>query len=318
MAASTIPARSERGRPAPIPTPSRRPARMASVLPIRARSRWRRPATAPVTIDSIVVAEAAAPKDGIFQSNEALKITWAASSSAKITSAAMTIDGRTISPQGALRRPLLLLCDRGLVGRHAYLRYHGDELAGLQFQHFGNVHRRRGIDGRCGSGAAWLGRCAYQRRACSDRFRGAPAVGESVGQPGRNGDGRREHQDRRSSRRDIGRDRGQNDLDRRRRRRLRLVCRLNARRRFGVCRRAWSLCACRHKRQSRRRSRRSAYGRDARDGPRARLWPFRFLGFDVPKPAAGHETVSRRVSVEQNTRCSSRCSGSSSDPTIGQ
>jgi hypothetical protein len=63
-------------------------------------------ASTPVTIGSIVVAEAAVPRDGTLDSTESLVITWAASSSSKIASQAVTIDGRTVStiygPYGGL------------------------------------------------------------------------------------------------------------------------------------------------------------------------------------------------------------------------
>ena len=69
----------------------------------------------------------------------------------------------------------------------------------------------------------------------------------------------------------VGRGRWGQDSHRPRRRRLRLVCRSNARGRRGVCRRARSLRLGCRQRQSRRKSSRSADDRHARNGARARL-----------------------------------------------
>ena len=49
-------------------------------------------------VGSVVVAEAGTVKNGILESNEPLKITWAASSHYGIASQTMTVDGRTIAP----------------------------------------------------------------------------------------------------------------------------------------------------------------------------------------------------------------------------
>jgi cyclophilin family peptidyl-prolyl cis-trans isomerase len=53
---------------------------------------------APPTISLVVVAEAGAPKNSILESNEKLKITWAASAAGGIASQRMTIDGKQIAP----------------------------------------------------------------------------------------------------------------------------------------------------------------------------------------------------------------------------
>jgi hypothetical protein len=64
-------------------------------------------ASTPITIGKVAVAEAAAAaRDGTLDSTESLVITWAASSSSKIASQAVTIDGRAVStvygPYGGL------------------------------------------------------------------------------------------------------------------------------------------------------------------------------------------------------------------------
>ncbi len=48
------------------------------------------------TIDSVMVAEAAAPKSGVLESNEKLIVTWAASSSNGIARQSVTVDGKAI------------------------------------------------------------------------------------------------------------------------------------------------------------------------------------------------------------------------------
>ena len=80
-------------------------------------------ATPPVTIGSVVVAEAAAPKNGILESTEMLVITWAASSPYKIASQAMTIDGRTVSPIYGPYGGLYYSCPIGAwsAGTHTYV-----------------------------------------------------------------------------------------------------------------------------------------------------------------------------------------------------
>jgi uncharacterized protein YkwD len=49
-------------------------------------------------ISSVAVAEAAAPRNNKLESNETIKITWAASSTAGIVSQTLSVDGRTFSP----------------------------------------------------------------------------------------------------------------------------------------------------------------------------------------------------------------------------
>ena len=76
----------------------------------------------PVTIASIVVAEAAW-KNGILESNEPLKITWAASSPYHITSQTMTIDGQPIAPINGPYGGLYYSCPIGTwsAGNHTYV-----------------------------------------------------------------------------------------------------------------------------------------------------------------------------------------------------
>ena len=52
----------------------------------------------PPIIASVVVAEAAAPKNNILESNESLRITWAVSTHYGVTSQTMTVDGKAIAP----------------------------------------------------------------------------------------------------------------------------------------------------------------------------------------------------------------------------
>ena len=79
-------------------------------------------AITPITIGSVVVAEAAAPWDGTLASTEALVITWAASSSNKIASQAVTIDSRTVSTIYGPYGGLYYSCPIGAwsAGSHAY------------------------------------------------------------------------------------------------------------------------------------------------------------------------------------------------------
>ncbi len=79
-------------------------------------------AITPITIGSVVVAEAAAPRDGVLGSTEALVITWAASASNRIASQAVTIDGRTVSPVYGPYGGLYYSCPIGAwsAGSHAY------------------------------------------------------------------------------------------------------------------------------------------------------------------------------------------------------
>jgi cyclophilin family peptidyl-prolyl cis-trans isomerase len=73
-------------------------------------------------VGSIVVAEAGAVKNGILESNEPLKITWAASSHYGIVSQTMTLDGRTIAPINGPYSGLYYLCPIGTIsaGTHTY------------------------------------------------------------------------------------------------------------------------------------------------------------------------------------------------------
>ncbi len=80
-------------------------------------------AAAPVTIDSIVVAEASSTRDGTLDSSETLVITWAASSSGGIASQRMTIDGRTVTPINGPYGGLYYSCQIGAwsAGTHSYV-----------------------------------------------------------------------------------------------------------------------------------------------------------------------------------------------------
>ena len=80
-------------------------------------------AKATPTIGSVVVAEATAPKNGILESNETLKITWAASSQHGIASQAVKVDGKAITPTiGGPYGGLYYACTIGTwaAGSHSY------------------------------------------------------------------------------------------------------------------------------------------------------------------------------------------------------
>jgi C1A family cysteine protease len=74
------------------------------------------------TIASVVVAEAAAPKNGVIESNDSLIVTWAATSPKGIASQSMTVDGRRIwtinGPYGG--RYYLSPIGRWAAGSHTY------------------------------------------------------------------------------------------------------------------------------------------------------------------------------------------------------
>jgi hypothetical protein len=76
----------------------------------------------PPAISAVVVAEAGAPKNGILESNEKLKITWAASSQHGIASQTMTVDGRAIAPINGPYSGLYYSCPIGMwsAGSHTY------------------------------------------------------------------------------------------------------------------------------------------------------------------------------------------------------
>ena len=80
-------------------------------------------AAVPVTIDSIVVAEASTARDGTLDSSEPLKITWAASSSGGIATQAITIDGRSVTPINGPYSGLYYSCQIGAwsAGTHTYV-----------------------------------------------------------------------------------------------------------------------------------------------------------------------------------------------------
>ena len=74
------------------------------------------------TVSSVVVAEAGTVKNGILESNEMLRITWAASSSKGIASQTMTVDGKTITPISGPYSNLYFSCTIGTwtAGSHSY------------------------------------------------------------------------------------------------------------------------------------------------------------------------------------------------------
>jgi cyclophilin family peptidyl-prolyl cis-trans isomerase len=79
-------------------------------------------AASPQMISNVVIAEAAAPRNGTLESNEALKITWATSSGNGIASQTMTVDGQAIA---AIKGPyggLYYSCPIGTwaAGSHSY------------------------------------------------------------------------------------------------------------------------------------------------------------------------------------------------------
>jgi hypothetical protein len=75
----------------------------------------------PPLISGVVVAEVAAPKDGVLSSNEPLKITWVASDLYKLASPTLTVDGHTIAPVNGLYGGLYHSCSIGAwpAGSHA-------------------------------------------------------------------------------------------------------------------------------------------------------------------------------------------------------
>ncbi len=79
------------------------------------------PVIAP-TIADVIVAEASAPKDGILDSNDALKITWAASSPNHIASQTVEVDGSEITPINGPYGGLFYSCPIGKcgIGSHSY------------------------------------------------------------------------------------------------------------------------------------------------------------------------------------------------------
>jgi C1A family cysteine protease len=74
------------------------------------------------TVASVVVAEAAAPKNGIIEANESLIITWAATSPKGIASQSVTVDGRRLGTIYGPYSSLYYLCPIGrwAAGSHSY------------------------------------------------------------------------------------------------------------------------------------------------------------------------------------------------------
>ena len=79
-------------------------------------------APAPPTIDSVVVAEAGTTKNGVLEPNEAIKITWAASSASGISAQFVQVDGTKITPIGGPYGGLYYSCVVGAwaAGNHSY------------------------------------------------------------------------------------------------------------------------------------------------------------------------------------------------------
>jgi hypothetical protein len=77
----------------------------------------------PLGISSVVVAEAGTVKNGILESNEPIKITWAASAAIAIVSQTMTVDGRATSPINGPYSGLYYSCPIGTWagGSHTYV-----------------------------------------------------------------------------------------------------------------------------------------------------------------------------------------------------
>ena len=80
-------------------------------------------AAAGPSISSVVVAEAAGPRNGIFQSDEPLVVTWAATSPLRIVSQTLTIDGTLIAPIAGPYSGMFYSCPIGTwaAGSHRYV-----------------------------------------------------------------------------------------------------------------------------------------------------------------------------------------------------
>ncbi len=95
-------------------------------------------ASAPPVISGVVVAEAGTVKNGVLESNEELKITWAATSPNGIGSQTLQVERLAHqADQRPLRRHVLLLPDRNMGGRQPHLQDHVDRLEGC----LGDVQR---------------------------------------------------------------------------------------------------------------------------------------------------------------------------------
>ena len=80
-------------------------------------------APAPLSVSSVVVAEASTTKNGILESNDLLKITWAAASSLGIASQTMSVNGTAVKPINGPYGGLYYSCQIGTLtaGNHNYL-----------------------------------------------------------------------------------------------------------------------------------------------------------------------------------------------------
>ena len=96
----------------------------------------------PPDVGSVVVAEAGTVKNGILESNEPLKITWAASSHYGIASQTMTIDGRNVGPINGPYGGLYFSCPIGTMdaGSHTYT-IQSTDLRGVHHQQDRHVQR---------------------------------------------------------------------------------------------------------------------------------------------------------------------------------
>ena len=76
----------------------------------------------PPSVSSVIVCEAV-PQDHVLESNESLKITWAATSSLRITAETVTVDGTTITAIGGPYGGLYYRCIIGMwsAGAHSYV-----------------------------------------------------------------------------------------------------------------------------------------------------------------------------------------------------
>jgi hypothetical protein len=75
-----------------------------------------------ISVSGVLVTEATTPKNGILESNDKLRITWATASPNGLASQTLTIDGTTLTPIKGPYGGLYYSCDIGAwaVGAHAY------------------------------------------------------------------------------------------------------------------------------------------------------------------------------------------------------
>jgi hypothetical protein len=75
-----------------------------------------------LTVGSVAICEASTPRNGVLESNENLKITWAARSPNAIVSQTLTIDGKAVTPISGPFSSLYFSCLIGKrsIGSHSY------------------------------------------------------------------------------------------------------------------------------------------------------------------------------------------------------